>query len=134
MNQSISFLNHWWKNSETGSITEMTTSRYISIPAIPNFANLVYFPFPQNVRFLKLKSYLNCIYLQGQSSVYLFSTKVLKPYQSNQRVQVELLPDFVYCLLPSVFPNSGSLGKYEYKSGFIKDLHLAMDFWKVSLW
>ena len=112
----------------------MTTSRYISIPAIPNFANLVYFPFPQNVRFLKLKSFLNCIYLQGQSSVYLFSTKVPKPYQSNQRVQVELLPDFVYCLLPSVSPDSGFWGKYDCKPDFIKDLHFVMDLGKVYLW
>ena len=61
-------------------------------------------------------------------------TKLLKSYQTNQRVQVELLPDFVYCLLPSVSPDSGFWGKYDCKPDFIKDLHFVMDLGKVYLW
>ena len=59
---------------------------------------------------------------QGESAIYLFNGASFKPEVSEKCVQVEFLPDHVYCLLPSIGSTIGFVTMYSTMPEFIKDL------------
>ena len=69
------------------------------------------------------------IAIQGGSSIYLLSQNPLPNPELNEKfVQVELLQNHVYCLLPSIGSDLGSVTLYSSMPGFIKDFffHIAI--------
>ena len=99
----------------------MPSVKYLKIPAIPNFANLIVYPAPQGVSVLANFCNYNILIL-GQSSIYLLSGCSAKPVISDKSVSVEFLADHVYCLALSVGTNIGSYRLFTSIPGFIKDL------------
>ena len=92
----------------------------LPIPCIPNHANLVVFPANQKVLISKVIT-LIIFKLQGSTSVYLLSMGAVTPEWSHSR-QVELLEGYVYCLVPSIGVEKGSVTVYKRMPAFIFDL------------
>ena len=113
----------------------MDTRNYILLPGIPNFANLVVFPMDQNVCvFILAKAIFFYLYhLQGASSLYIMGTTVPRLVKAEHSVQVELLPNHAYCLLPSVGMNFGSWRLHTVKPDFIDEIPFCMFLGKVRL-
>ena len=76
--------------------------------------------------------YYKVIKIQGESSVYLLSQNSLpEPEITEEFVQVEFLENHVYCLLPSISSDLGSVTLYSSMPGFIKDIFFHLSLGKV---
>lgn len=114
-------------------LTDMDTRKYVSVPVIRNFVNLVVYPLNQNVGF-RFMLKINLFYqfqFQGASSLYVLSTSIPTLNVTKNSVQVELLPDHAYCLLPSVNSEIGFWSIFPRKPVFIEDLKFGLFLGKV---
>ena len=101
----------------------------LPIPCIPNHANLVVYPANHKVLISKLFTFI-IVKLQGSTSVYLLSMDAVTPEWTHSR-QVELLEGYVYCLLPSIGSEEGSVTVYKRMPTFISDIPYHHFFGKV---
>ena len=103
----------------------------VSIPCIPNHANLIVYPSKQKVIWFKVFPLFNLWNKQG-ASVYLLSLDGVKPEWSLSR-QVEFEEGYVYCLLPSVGTQDGFARLYSSMPGFVRDLPFHQFLGKVNV-
>ena len=84
----------------------MDSMKIIKLPVINNFSNLDVYPAD----------------LGGDSLIYLFNVEPIIPDLTETTVDIEFLPDHIYCLLPSISSNNGYIALHSSRPAFFNEL------------
>ena len=98
----------------------METKQFVTVPSAPFFCNLVVFPSP---------------YADSKESwFFLLKNSAVVPIHGLGSVTVPFLPSSVYCFLPSIDENIGTVSFLLQKPSFLKDYTYALEINKQAVY